>query len=443
MHIVLIPHEFFPDSYGGVETVTYKLARYLRKRDCQVRILCHRYTNEKNSIISILDDTYEDLWVRRLIYNPNRRPTEARWGMIDKGIESHVSEILDKWQPDLIHPLGFSLTSAAAIKAASAENIPIVCSITNYEALCMRSNLIRSDGTLCCGPQSFRACWDCLRPTSAKNDLSYKLLQRLPRSILVALSQLNYFSPRSLGTLETVRLLDLRLNNLSVLFDQIDAFIVVSGWMKRILTINKIPEEKVVVSPHGIESIEADSRSLRPPIKFGFLGRLDRPKGAHIAIQAFCKLVRPEGASLEIYGSPVCGEKKYLQDLKRLARGCPRIHFNERLHHKDVLQKMRGIDVVIVPSIWHEPFGLVNIEALNTGTPVIASEIGGIPEIIEDGNNGYLFPPGDVAALRDKMQYCIDCPEALNQLASNIQPWRAFEEEARTFIRIYSRALNN
>lgn len=65
-----------------------------------------------------------------------------------------------------------------------------------------------------------------------------------------------------------------------------------------------------------------------------------------------------------------------------------------------VMEAWRRSAIALVPSVWPEPFGLVVIEAMAGGTPVIASRIGGIPEIIADGENGLLVPAGDVAALR-------------------------------------------
>ena len=63
--------------------------------------------------------------------------------------------------------------------------------------------------------------------------------------------------------------------------------------------------------------------------------------------------------------------------------------------------------------------GLVALEAMAGGTPVIASRLGGLPEIVEDGVTGYLVPPGDVSALRDRLTQLLADPAAVAQLGSN------------------------
>ena len=60
---------------------------------------------------------------------------------------------------------------------------------------------------------------------------------------------------------------------------------------------------------------------------------------------------------------------------------------------------MQAADCLVCPSLWAEAAGLVNLEALSTGLPVLASRIGGIPEYVDDGVSGYLFPPGEHRAL--------------------------------------------
>jgi glycogen(starch) synthase len=74
---------------------------------------------------------------------------------------------------------------------------------------------------------------------------------------------------------------------------------------------------------------------------------------------------------------------------------------------------------LVAPSVWTEPFGIVVAEALDAGRPVIASGIGGIPEIARDGLEGLLVQPGDVGALTVAMQRVIDDPALRERLGAN------------------------
>jgi glycosyltransferase involved in cell wall biosynthesis len=68
------------------------------------------------------------------------------------------------------------------------------------------------------------------------------------------------------------------------------------------------------------------------------------------------------------------------------------------------------MDWLAMPSEWLEPFGRVSIEAQACGVPVLASRVGGIPETLQEGETGWLFPPGDVAAWRDALVAAVDLP---------------------------------
>jgi glycosyltransferase involved in cell wall biosynthesis len=85
---------------------------------------------------------------------------------------------------------------------------------------------------------------------------------------------------------------------------------------------------------------------------------------------------------------------------------------NVRIHQlpmvTDVVTPLHAADVIVVPSVWEEPFGRTVIEALSTGRPVIASAIGGIPEILTGDFAKFLVPPGDVPALTAKLGEVLD-----------------------------------
>jgi glycosyltransferase involved in cell wall biosynthesis len=96
------------------------------------------------------------------------------------------------------------------------------------------------------------------------------------------------------------------------------------------------------------------------------------------------------------------------QDLKNMATGDDRIRYIGYM--KDVENVYHTADIVVVPSRWQEPLGLINLEAGACRKPVVATRVGGIPEVVEDGVNGYLVAAGDVEALTDRVSRLIADP---------------------------------
>jgi L-malate glycosyltransferase len=87
-------------------------------------------------------------------------------------------------------------------------------------------------------------------------------------------------------------------------------------------------------------------------------------------------------------------------------------------HQVDVSRYMQGADCLVCPTLWAEAVGLVNLEALACRLPVIGSRIGGIPQFVEDGRSGFLFPPGDDAELADRIRRLAENPEERARMGS-------------------------
>ncbi len=124
-----------------------------------------------------------------------------------------------------------------------------------------------------------------------------------------------------------------------------------------------------------------------------FAGRLAAPKGIDVLLRA-ARLIDAEIV--------VCGSGWRLERARRLARKLgieQRVTFKGWLDSRALAQELADASVVVVPSLWPEPFGLVGIEALAAGRPVVASATGGIADWLDHGISGLLVPPGDPAAL--------------------------------------------
>jgi glycosyltransferase involved in cell wall biosynthesis len=131
---------------------------------------------------------------------------------------------------------------------------------------------------------------------------------------------------------------------------------------------------------------------------FVFAGRLSPEKGADVLIEAAGRL---PNVNVE-----VLGDGPARPELERLAaRVAPgRVHFRGRVDKASVHAAMRAALAVVVPSRWYENQPITILEAFACGVPVIGTRLGGIPELVKDGVNGYTVAPDDATALAARMQ---------------------------------------
>ena len=160
------------------------------------------------------------------------------------------------------------------------------------------------------------------------------------------------------------------------------------------------------VVPNGLDDIHADARPLSatalglPPdtmVIFGVFSRLAPWKGQAVALRALQAV--PEAGCI-VAGGAMFGEDDYARSLVDLAA---ELGVSDRVrflgHRGDVPALMRSVDAVVHPSTEPEPFGRTLVEAMLARRPVIAAEAGAVPEILDDGRVGLMFPPGDHVAL--------------------------------------------
>jgi len=147
------------------------------------------------------------------------------------------------------------------------------------------------------------------------------------------------------------------------------------------------------------------------------VGRLDPSKGQDVLIHAFRQVVDQVGdAKLILIGA---GPKRdYLDSLIQNLHLENSIMFVGKVSPEDVIKNLNKGYISVVPSR-EEAFGFVVIESMSVGTPVIASSVGGIPEIIRDGVDGCLVPPEDTDALAEKIILLLKNPELRNKMSEN------------------------
>ena len=170
----------------------------------------------------------------------------------------------------------------------------------------------------------------------------------------------------------------------------------------------------------GMEERERARRALKLPddgFVVTYFGRVDREKGVHVLLEAWRRLGPDAGkAGLLVVGSSMVDHDggTYQAELEALAGDEVRFLPARR----DVVETLHAADVVVVPSTWDEPFGRTVIEGLSTGRPVLASRVGGIPEILAGPLDRFLFERGDDVGLADRLHALMHWREQEPELGS-------------------------
>jgi glycosyltransferase involved in cell wall biosynthesis len=137
-------------------------------------------------------------------------------------------------------------------------------------------------------------------------------------------------------------------------------------------------------------------RKKQEPLIIGYFGQLEKNKGVDVLLKAVSEL-EPKIVKKVV----ICGTGKEEPKLKSYSEKDDRIIFKGKVSHEQVKKIMAQVDLTVVPSVWEEPFGRVIIESYAQGTPVVASSVGGIPEVVYD--KAYLFTKNNVEELKNKI----------------------------------------
>lgn len=267
-----------------------------------------------------------------------------------------------------------------------------------------------------------------------------RLRKRIPGFSLELLKKLHLAVARSNPEIELEKWKD----DFKDIHSKIDLFMAPSSFVKNIFIEYGFPAEKILYSPYGFDlhHVASVPKSKSKVLRFGFMGTLLPVKGVSLLISAF-KGIKNKNIRLSIYGKlfPYAGFDYYPNLLKKMVKGDARIELMGGYDNKDSGRILANIDVLVVPSLWLENAPLVIQEAFLAKTPVIASRIGGIPELINDGVNGLLFKPGDADDLRGKMQSIIDNPRVIEEFQKNMPGVRSIEDDARQIEEIYKKLI--
>lgn len=287
-----------------------------------------------------------------------------------------ISDLVKATRPDIIHAHNtFPLISPSLYWVASSNKIPIVQTLHNFRVLCPQAMFLRNGKVCedCLGKLPWRgAVRGCYRDSMAQS------------SVLVGMLSLH----RALGTYS----------------EKVTRYIALNAFCRTKFIEGGLPAERI-----SIKSNFVDVPSMPSGCRLGglFVGRLSYEKGIKTLADSIKFLTNPK---IRIVGTGA-EESVIAKD--------PHFDWVGSLSQEQVFSEMRQASWLVMPSIWYENFPRTLVEAFACELPVIASRLGAMAELIDDGVTGLLFNPGDPKDLAEKIQWAEDNPEEMRRMGEN------------------------
>ena len=445
MRVLMIVHGFPPSAQGGTEVYVRGLARALAAAGDHVTVL----TRES-------DPHRPEYAVRTRIdrgvpvYTINNT-FQACTSLIDSyenpDLLAVASGLIDELAPDVAHVQHLTCLSTGLLRDLSARRIPVVMTLNDYWLICQRGQLLDLDGQRCDGPYD-AGCSRCLPPGVLASPTTYRA-GRLARSLpvpgaagLVSLASKALEVTISADALRAAT--RVRLEHMRDAAQHVDVFLAPSETMRSRFERFGIPAERLRRCDQGID-LELFRGIVRGPstvLRAGFAGALIPSKAPHLLLRAAAEL--PAGSiAVDLIGPPAVyhGDGSYRDVLEPLL-GKSFVRHLGPVPHERMASAMARLDVLVVPSVWIENAPFIIREAFAAGVPVIASDLGGMREMVRHDRDGLLFAPGDDRALAAQLRRLQDEPGLLERLRQGIRPPMSIQEDAGTLRRLYGELLD-
>jgi glycosyltransferase involved in cell wall biosynthesis len=445
MKILLVSHFFPPEHTAGAEKRTLGYALELKKSGHEVQVVCAgKWDTGSGHWNGTTDEIFEGIPVRRVHLNWNAAPDPNRYLYDNPVVESHLEAWLDEWKPDIVHIISLITLSTSVIRAAKKSGIPIVFTLTDFWLICPKISLVRGNGTLCDGRTTSWECLECLMwDTKVYQGLKSLLPARAAASTLKWVSQQPTLN-RLRGLRGMALDMDDRKKKMMDIVRPVDCFTAPSAFLGSMMENSGSFDKpiRVVHSGHDLSNLGSVSKqSSAGAVRFGFIGQIVPVKGLHLLIPAFQAAAEGHSAQLYIYGDAEV-DPNYTRSLNALIRPGDDIHWMGAFAHSRLGEVLSRLDVLIVPSQWHENNPRVIQEAFACKTPVIAANVGGISEFVQHDVNGLLFEHSSGEDLKEQIRRVVAAPEMIQRLQSGIRPVRTNAGEMKEVVELYQNLIN-
>ena len=285
-----------------------------------------------------------------------------------------LAGLIARFKPDVLHVHNtLARISPSIFYAAARHRLPTVMTLHNFRLLCPQGLLLR-DG---------RPCEDCVGRLPWRGVAHGCYRNSRVQTAVVAAGVVGHVWA---GTWRS----------------RVDRFIALNAFCRDRFIAGGLPADKLRIKPNFVD--------LPPPVEHArqgllFVGRLSEEKGVHVLAEAL--QLRPLTESLLVAGEG---------PLASVLSGLPGVEQLGPQSSDAVFDRMRTARALILPSIWYENFPRTLVEAYACGLPVIASRLGAMAALVQQGQTGLLFNPGDAADLARVLAWALAHPEELARM---------------------------
>jgi glycosyltransferase involved in cell wall biosynthesis len=402
MKIVQAVGWYHPDSLGGTEIYVAALARHFRGCGHHVLVAAPEAGAQAPRSYDV-----EGCDVFR--YPVPAAPTrdEAQGETAVRGSE-HFHRWLHRTQADVVHfhtfVTGLGLPEIIEAKRAGSRVIATTHS-SSLGFLCQRGTLMRRGRAICDGVVDAGRCAECELEHRGAGPFVARALSAIPPRLAGVARRL----PGRVGT--ALAMTDLIVRNdrrQRAMLDAVDGFCVLTQRAADIVLANGAPPAKVIVNRLGVSELPASNshpslsrmNTDRSSVRVGYVGRFDPVKGVLDLANAVRRIPRDVPLSVEFRGPAQTPDDRATRAaVQELLAGDSRATIAEAVPPSAVHDVLSRYDVLCCPSRCLEGGPTSGLEALASGIPVIAASVGGLAEVLADGVNTRLVPPGDVECL--------------------------------------------
>lgn len=381
MKILMVNRYGYP-GYGG-ENYFLNLCQLLKEKGHKVIIFT---TKDERNIYR----EYTDYYVNKIdVDNLNSISLLDKMSYAPKIIYSFeakqkIEKLIRDTQPDIVHIHNIKrLISPSILHSIKKFNIPIVYTLHDYHLICLNYRLFYQG----------KICEDC------KDHKYYKAILKkcIRSSVLLSL----------LGCIEQY------VHTILKIFEEnVDIFITPSNFLRKKMIEYGFNPGKIIHLPCFVFM-----DNYLPNYEFSnyvvYIGRLVEEKGLNTLIKVMKKI-----SEVKLL---IIGDGTYRDDLEKavINEKISNVEFKSYIPKENIKAFIKNSICVVVPSIWYDISPMVIYESFAMGKPVIGANIGGIPEVIDDGVNGLLFKPGDANELAEKIRYLLSNKDKLKEMGSN------------------------